>query len=132
MAMKDRNMVRGKNITGDYAEYLVKKYFENKYKKELELEKQSNKGFDLMVNNEKYQIKGITGTETSNFSNIDQKIRPFDYVIIVKFDNRFKAENMYQLDWEQFLLCKKTSKNKVALKIDKLLKDNSIDLMTNQ
>lgn len=128
--MKDREMVRGHNITGDYAEYLVKKYFENLLQIELHLETQSTKGFDLKVNDERYQIKGITGNETSNFSNTDNN-RPFDYVIIVKFDNNFKVENMYKLNWEQFNLCRKTYKNKVVLIIDKELKDNSVDLMVN-
>jgi hypothetical protein len=125
-------MIRGQNLTGDYAEYIVKQYFENIVKTELQLEKQSNKGFDLVVNNEKYQIKGITGTETSKFSDIDSKKRPFDYVIIVKFDTQFKVKNMYKLNWDQFESCKKTSKNKVYLKIDNLLINNSVDLMAKQ
>ena len=112
--LKVRKMIRGKNIVGDLAEYYVMSYF-NKSPKlpKLEMETQSNKGYDLYdINNHKrYQVKGITQIQTSDFHVGNKNDIGFDYIVIVKMDDKFYVNEIYMLDAIYLDEVKKNRKN---------------------
>ena len=127
--LRKSNMIRGKNIVGDLAEYYVLSYFnKNINLPNLTMETQSNRGYDLLdqESGKRYQVKGITQIRTSNFhlENSDDDLG-FDYIVIVKLDVDFLVEEMYLLDAKHFDKVKKQrgSSNTYYINFNKRFKD---------
>jgi len=133
--LKKRNMIRGKNLVGDLAEYYVMTYFnKNSNLPNLTMETQSKKGYDLYDkdNHKRYQVKGVTQNQTSNFhleSNVDDM--GFDFVVLVKMDEEFLVKEMYLLDAQYFNEVKKPVKglNTYRIILDKNFKKLSHKLV---
>lgn len=91
-----RGLVRTtNNPVADYGEYVVAK------KLKLELEKNSQKGYDAVDSKKKtYQVKARRQTERNNSSqlgvirNIDKK--PFDFLVAVIFNSDFSIKAMWK------------------------------------
>lgn len=113
--LREREVIRNKNLVGELGEYLVVDYFNSKIDlPNLELAPTSNKSFDATDSNgNKYAIKTITGKVTGVFyglnskSSIKEDKQIFDYALVVKLDENYSIEKIYQLDWSQFLRNKK-------------------------
>lgn len=120
--LKNRKIIRSAKITGDLGESFVINHFnENKELPNLELiANKSNKSFDAFnnQNNNKYEIKTITQSHTSNIKYISGTV-PFDFLIICKLDNNYYVENLYQLSFKEFENVKKhKSQDTWFVKID--------------
>jgi hypothetical protein len=120
--LKERNVIRTKNLIGDLGEYLVIKHF-NKTSSlpNLQAAPAGTQNIDAISRNgERYSIKSTTGNITGVFyglENPDSEIidsQKFEYVIIVIFSNNYKLEKIIQLTWDQFLSYKKWHKTMQA------------------
>lgn len=108
--MKNRGMIRSKNVVGDLGEYLVIEHYQKtKGLPKLQFAPPSTKNIDaISVNGERYSIKTTTGTTTGVFCGIPEnadysKTRPlFEYVVVVKLDNTYQPELILELDWDAF------------------------------
>jgi len=91
--LKNRGVVRTKNITGDYAEYLVAKSLD------LNLKKSSNKAIDATDSLGKtYQIKARQISETTKTPTIKSlRSFDFDFLILVLFDPDYSVKFCGQL-----------------------------------
>ncbi len=108
--MRKENLVRTKNITGDLGEYLVVDYYsKTKGLPKLQFAPTSTKNIDaISVNGERYSIKCITTNTTGAFYGIEKDaeftaVKPlFEYVVIIKLDEKFQPEFILELNWEAF------------------------------
>lgn len=108
--MKNRGMIRSKNVVGDLGEYLVIEHYQKtKGLPKLQFAPPSTKNIDaISVNGERYSIKTTTGTVTGVFYGIPENaeyssLRPlFEYVVVVKLDEAYQPDLMLELDWDAF------------------------------
>lgn len=109
--LKDRKIIRSKNVVGDLGEYLAIDYY-NKTPglPRLQFAPPGTKNIDaISINGERYSIKSSTSTTTSVFyglnppesDTIDQQ--KFEYVIIVLFDEDMNLKRINEITWVQFL-----------------------------
>ena len=113
--LKNRKVIRSKNLVGDLGEYLVLDYFNNNSAlPNLQIAPPSNKSSDAIDDRGKtYAIKTVTNNVTGVFYGLnsnksakeDKKI--FDFAVIIKLDENYTIERIYLLDWNQFLEHKK-------------------------
>ena len=109
--MRKDGLIRTKNITGDLGEYIVIDYYtKTKGLPKLQFAPPSTKNIDaISVDGERYSIKCVTTNTTGVFHDIDPAadskfIKPiFEYVVIVKLDEKYEPELILELDWEAFL-----------------------------
>ncbi|MDH5559282.1 MAG: hypothetical protein OEY59_00335 [Deltaproteobacteria bacterium] len=113
--LKDREIIRSKNVIGDLGEYLAIEYY-NKTSglPNLQFAPTGTQNIDAISRNgERYSIKSSTTNLTGVFYGLpnnesDEKpIQKFEYVIIVKFDDNYNLTGIYELNWNQFLDLKK-------------------------
>ena len=113
--LKDREIIRTKNVLGDLAEFLAIKYYcDTPGLPNLQAAPVGTQNIDAISRaGERYSIKATSGSVTSIFTGLQPKgsselDRPkFEYVIICKFDDDFKLKAIYELDWDTFLKHKK-------------------------
>lgn len=113
--LKNRNVIRGKNLVGDLGEYLVMDYFKNNLTlPNLEMAPPSNKSYDAIDENGKtYAIKTVTNNVTGVFyglnskNSVKEEKKIFDFAIVNKLDDNYTIERIYLLSWEVFLEHKK-------------------------
>lgn len=107
--MRAKNIIRSKNVTGDLGEYLViEHYTATKGLPKLQFAPPSTKNIDaISVDGDRYSIKTITTNATGAFYGLakdaDSNMRPmFEYVVIVKRDDKYQPELILELDWDAF------------------------------
>lgn len=129
--LKDRKVIRTKNLTGDLGEFLAIEHF-NKTPglPNLQEAPAGTQNIDAISRNgERYSVKSTTNTTTGVFYGLEpiesNKLdsQKFEYVLIIKFNNDFELEKIIQLDWQLFLKFKKwhSRMNAWNLNVTKLL-----------
>ena len=135
--LKERGVIRTKNLVGDIGEYLAIEHFNNsKGKSNLQFAPPGTKNIDAISRNgDRYSIKSTTTNLTGVFyglenpESIKQNTQKFEYLLIVKFKENFVVDKIIQLDWFQFLKFKKWHSTMNAWNIyigEELLKDSEI------
>lgn len=115
--LKNREVIRTSNLTGELAEYYSLKYL-NSWNHELELilAPPSTPNFDIIDTKAglSFSVKGIKGKNyrTGIFDryNPENELNPqklFDYAIVVKFNDKYQVEQVYLLSWDVFLIHRK-------------------------
>lgn len=130
--LKDRKIIRTKNIVGDLGEYFAKEYY-NKTPglPNLLLTDKSTRNIDAVSNKgERYSIKTTTTATTGTFWEINKDMeKVFEYLIIVKLNDCYELEQILELDWNTFIKYIKINKrmNAYMITITKaLVKDSKI------
>lgn len=108
--MREDGLIRSKNVTGDLGEYIVVDYYtKTKGLPKLQFAPPSTKNIDaISINGERYSIKCITTNTTSAFYGIEKdadfnSVKPlFEYVVIVKLNEKYEPEFILELDWKTF------------------------------
>ena len=135
--LKDRKVIRTKNLLGDLAEYLVIEHFtKTPSLPNLQPAPPGTKNVDAMSRKgERYSIKATSGKLTGSFWGLnspDSKVpdnQKFEFLIIARFDNNFKLSQLIQLTWNQFVKYKSWNKTMRCWKISitkELLKDGDV------
>ena len=109
--LKNRSIIRTKNLLGDLGEYLaIHHYSKNPNFPNLQAAPAGTQNVDaLSRKGERYSIKSISGNLTSVFyglNDVDSKdvdAQKFEYVVIVLFSNEFKLLKILELPWALFL-----------------------------
>lgn len=116
--LKEREIIRSKNIIGDLGEYLaIEHYCSTPNLPKLQQAPPNTQNVDaLSTKGERYSIKATSSKLTGVFyglnppdSNEPEK-QKFEYVIIVIFDDDFKLLKILELDWDMFLKFKRWHK----------------------
>ena len=137
--MRNKGLIRSKNVVGDIGEYSVIEYF-NKTKNlpKLQAAPPSTKNIDaISTDGERYSIKCTTTHTTGIFWGLSQDIKItdikplFEYVIILQLDEFLQPLLMLQVSWEAFFKHKHWHSRMKAynLIINKALIDDSIVLL---
>ena len=108
--MREDELIRSKNVTGDLGEYIVIDYYtKTKGLPKLQFAPPSTKNIDaISVNGERYSIKCTTTNSTGAFYGINKdadiaSIKPlFEYVVVIKLDKNYQPEFILELNWETF------------------------------
>jgi hypothetical protein len=108
--MREDELIRSKNVTGDLGEYIVIDYYtKTKGLPKLQFAPPSTKNIDaISVNGERYSIKCTTTNTTGAFYGINKdadiaSIKPlFEYVVVIKLDKNYQPEFILELNWETF------------------------------
>lgn len=108
--MREDELIRSKNVTGDLGEYIVIDYYtKTKGLPKLQFAPPSTKNIDaISVNGERYSIKCTTTNTTGAFYGINKdadiaSIKPlFEYVVVIKLDKNYQPEFILELNWEAF------------------------------
>jgi hypothetical protein len=135
--LKERNVIRTKNLLGDLAEYLVIEHFTTTPTlPNLQPAPPGTKNVDAMSRKgERYSIKATSGKLTGSFwglNNPDSNtpdIQKFEFLIIARFDNNFKLVQLLQLSWNQFVRFKSWNKTMRCWKISltkELIRDSEV------
>ncbi len=132
--LKERTIIRSKNLVGELGEYLVIDFYNTNIElPNLKLAPTSTKSYDAIDENGKtYAIKTITSNVTGVFYGLNsvtstkEHKQIFDYAIVIKLDGNYAVEKIFQLDWNQFLIHKKWHSRMKAwnLNISKKLQSN--------
>ena len=109
--LKERKVIRSKNLLGDLAEYLVIEHFKNTPGlPNLQAAPAGTQNVDaLSRQGARYSIIATTGNMTGVFYGLnppdsaDPEPQKFEYVIIARFDYDHKLTKILQLTWSQFL-----------------------------
>lgn len=113
--LKERNIIRTKNVIGDLGEYLaIKTYCNTPGLPNLAYAPVGTQHIDAISRaGERYSIKSTTNTTTGVFTGLNKKgsqaidRQVFEYVIICKFDDDCKLEAIYEINWETFMKYKR-------------------------
>ena len=114
-ALRDRKIIRSKNVIGDLGEYLaINLYNKTPGLPNLQAAPQGTQNVDaLSRNGDRYTIKSTTGKVTGVFYGLPPQgsnaspSRKFEYVIIVIFNKEYKLLRINQLTWDDFLKYKR-------------------------
>jgi hypothetical protein len=123
--LKERKIIRSKNLLGDLAEFLVIDYYCNTPKlPNLQTAPTGTKNVDaLSRNGERYSIKATTGNLTGSFWGLNPPddptpdLKKFEYLIIACFDENLKLNKILQATWETFIKHKSWNKTMRCWKI---------------
>lgn len=116
--LKNRQVIRSKNLLGDLGEYLaIDKFNNTPGRPNLQAAPTGTQNIDAISRNgERYSIKSTTGNLTGVFYGLEPKgseikdSQKFEYVLIVIFNDNFVLEKILQLNWESFINCKRWHK----------------------
>lgn len=108
--MRERGIIRSKNVTGDLGEFIAIDYYtKTAGLPKLQLAPPSTKNIDaISVNGERYTIKTITTNTTGTFYGIPKEVKKedikpvFEYLIIVKLDDNYLPVFILEMDWDTF------------------------------
>lgn len=133
--LKNRNIIRTKNVVGDLAEYLAIDYYcKTPGLPKLQPAPPSTKNIDaISINGERYSIKATTSNTTGVFYGLNPagstevEKQKFEFVIIVMFDEDYNLLRINELTWELFLKYKRwhSRMNAWNLSVTKELLGNS-------
>tara|TARA_B110001450_G_C17320151_1_gene359059 strand:+ start:71 stop:559 length:489 start_codon:yes stop_codon:yes gene_type:complete len=135
--LKERGVIRTKNLIGDIGEYLAIEYFnKTSGKSNLQFAPAGTKNIDAISRNgDRYSIKSTSSNLTGVFYGLErpeskkENIRKFEYLLIVQFKDNFSLQRIIQLDWATFLNLKRWHKTMNAWNISvtkKLLEKSDI------
>lgn len=136
--LKDREVIRTNNVIGDLGEYLAIQYYNNTPNLPNlspapvgteNIDAISRKGDRYSIKSTSKNVTGVFyGLEPKNSSKIDT--RKFEYVIVCKFDENYKLESIYEMDWDTFLANKKWHSRMQAwnLSLTKNLKEKCLKI----
>ena len=139
--LKDRKVIRTKNLIGEMGEYLVIDHY-NKTPglQKLTIAAPGTKSIDAVCREGKrYAIKSTSSKLTSIFYGLNSpgSTEPdsqlFEYVILAIFNNDFTLSKIVELTWEQFIEHKKWHSTMSGWNITvtrKILKEGKIILDT--
>lgn len=113
--LKNRDVIRSKNLLGDLGEYLAIEYYCNTSNlPKLQSAPIGTKNIDaISVRGERYTIKSTSGRLTGVFRDLNtpesnqKDEKKFEYVIIVIFNDDFELDKIIEINWNQFLHYKK-------------------------
>ncbi len=113
--LKNRNIIRTKNVVGELGEYIaINHYTVTPKLPKLQAAPTGTQNIDaISINGDRYSIKSTTTSTTGVFYGLNnpdmslEEIQKFEYVIIVKFDDNLSLKAIYELDWKTFLKHKK-------------------------
>ena len=116
--LKERGVIRSKNIIGDLGEYLaIEHYCNTPNLPKLQQAPPNTQNVDaLSTKGERYSIKATSSKQTGVFYGLNSpdsdetERQKFEYVIIVIFDDDFKLLKILELDWDLFLKFKRWHK----------------------
>lgn len=116
--LKEKGVIRSKNLLGDLGEYLAIEHFNTTPGlPTLQAAPTGTQNIDAISRDgERYSIKSTTGNLTGVFygleppgsSNIEKQ--KFEYVLIISFSGNYELQKIIQLNWNQFLKFKKWHK----------------------
>jgi len=120
--LKERGVIRTKNLIGDLGEYLAIDYYCNTAGlPKLQAAMTNTKKFDaISMDGETYSIKSITGRLTGVFYGLEppkskkSNDKLFDYAIIVLLNDNYALNKILELNWEIFLKHKRWHKTMTA------------------
>lgn len=123
--LKNRKIIRTKNVLGDLAEFLAIKYYcETPGLPNLQAAPIGTQNVDALSRaGDRYSIKATTGNVTGIFTGLEPKdsLKPdkqkFEYVLICKFDDNYQLKTIYELSWEMFVKHKRWHKTMQAWNI---------------
>jgi hypothetical protein len=135
--LKERGVIRTKNLIGDIGEYLAIEYFnKTSGKSNLQFAPAGTKNIDAISRNgDRYSIKSTSSNLTGVFYGLEkpdskkENIQKFEYLLIVQFKDNFSLQRIIQLDWTIFLNFKRWHKTMNAWNISvtkKLLEKSEI------
>ena len=113
--LKDRGIIRSRNVMGDLGEYLVIRHYNNTPGlPNLSTAPQGTQNVDaLSRRGDRYSIKTTTGRTTGVFFGLNDpesgllEEQKFEYVIIAIFDKNLVLRRINELTWQDFLRYKK-------------------------
>ncbi|MGO4540355.1 DUF6998 domain-containing protein [Paenibacillus sp. 2TAB19] len=133
--LKDRKIIRSKNVVGDLGEYLaVDHYNKTPGLPRLQFAPPGTKNIDaISINGERYSIKASTSNTTSVFYGLNDPgsdepdQQKFEYVILVLFDEDMNLQRINEITWLQFLEHKRWHSRMAAwnLSVNKNLLENT-------
>ena len=109
--LKNRNIIRTKNVLGDLAEFLtIQHYCKTPGLPNLQVAPIGTQNIDAISRNgDRYSIKATSNNTTGVFYGLQPKDsnevdkQKFEYVVICKFDDDCHLKAIYQMDWEAFI-----------------------------
>ena len=109
--LRDRKIIRSKNVVGDLGEYLVIEHYKaTPSLPNLQAAPTGTQNVDaLSRDGERYSIKATTTNATGVFYGLPEKgsdevpKQKFEYVVVVKLSDSYELEKMVELTWEKFL-----------------------------
>lgn len=113
--LKNRDVIRSKNLLGDLGEYLAIEYYCNTPNlPKLQSAPIGTKNIDaISVKGERYSIKSTSGRLTGVFHGLngpessETEDKKFEYVIVVMFNDDFELIKILEISWNLFLISKK-------------------------
>lgn len=113
--LKEKKIIRTKNVLGDLGEYLVIKHYCNNTKlPNLFAAEVGTQNIDAIdKKGSRYSIKSTSNSCTGVFYGLNEKgsdiidEKKFEYVVICQFDDDYCLNGIYQLDWDTFFKHKK-------------------------
>jgi hypothetical protein len=135
--LKQRGVIRTKNLIGDIGEYLAIEHFnKTSGKPNLQFAPAGTKNIDAISRNgDRYSIKSTSSNLTGVFYGLEkldsnkENSQKFEYLLIVQFKDNFSLQRIIQLDWTTFLHFKRWHKTMNAWNISvtkKLLEKSDI------
>jgi hypothetical protein len=119
LELKNRKLVRTRNIVGERGEFLaIKIYNQTPGLANLQAAPEGTTNVDaLSRKGERYNIKTVSkpGNLTGVFYGCGEQGEPqpdkkFEFVIIVVIDKYYRPERVLELTWDQFLKCRRWHK----------------------
>lgn len=113
--LKERGIIRSKNVVGDLGEHLaIKHYCNTAGLPNLQPAPPGTQNVDaLSRQGERYSIKSTTSSSTGVFYGLNEPengeldVQMFEHVIIVVFDENYSIERINELTWVDFLKYKR-------------------------
>lgn len=123
--LKERGVIRTKNLIGDIGEFLAIEYFnKTSGKSNLQFAPAGTKNIDAISRNgDRYSIKSTSSNLTGVFYGLEnpdsnkENSQKFEFLLIVQFEDNFKLKRIIQVDWKTFLRFKKWHKTMNAWNI---------------
>ena len=115
--LKDRGILRTKNVVGDLGEYLAIEHYTNSPKLPNIIQTKANvRNIDAYgMNGERYSIKTVSSIKgtTGSFwdpESIKKNELKFEYLLIVVLDDDYSLNVILELTWKDFFKFKKFNK----------------------
>ena len=123
--MKERKVIRSKNLLGDLGEFLVIEYFANTPSLPiLQSAPSGTRNVDAISRRgERYSIKSTTGNLTGSFWGLNPPesespdVQEFEFLLIACFNGDYQLTQIIQLTWDEFLKFKSWNKRMNCWKI---------------
>ena len=130
--LRNRNIIRTKNIVGEIGEFLAIQYYKNTPGlPKLQATATSTKSIDAISNKgERYSIKTVSSKTTSAFYGVtEESNKLFEYVIIVVMNQDYTVNKILEITWDSFWKHKHWNSRMATWNLSitkKLIKDSKI------